>query len=98
MHNLVFKNNYYFLTKIGVDTAENEPSEIWPACLPRTLPLGRMNSYGADCSENTLKFPNCPRLEEFFFFFFFFERMSPSLGSFEKKKSEQRSRMQSYHH
>ena len=23
---------YYFLKKIGVDTAENEPSEIWLAC------------------------------------------------------------------
>ena len=30
-------SNEYLLAKIGVDTAENEPSEIWPACcLPRT--------------------------------------------------------------
>ena len=24
--------------KIGVDTAENEPSEVWPACLPAPDP------------------------------------------------------------
>ena len=28
----------YFLAKIGVDTAENEHSEVWPACLPASGP------------------------------------------------------------
>ena len=54
-NNLFFKldpnptNIYYLLGKIGVDTAENEPSEVWPACLPRTTThsptlLGRRKS------------------------------------------------------
>ena len=28
----------------GVDTAENEPSEVWHACLPRA-PLGKKKNY-----------------------------------------------------
>ena len=31
--------NEYLDAKIGVDTAENEPSKAWPACLPRDPPL-----------------------------------------------------------
>ena len=35
----------YSFAKIGVDTVENEPFEVWPACLPQTPPLDRMNSH-----------------------------------------------------
>ena len=40
-------SNEALITKFGVDTAENEPSEAWPDCsLPRTAPLlGRRNSH-----------------------------------------------------
>ena len=33
-------SNEYLLAKIGVDTAENAPSKVWPACLtqPATPP------------------------------------------------------------
>ena len=31
------------LAKISIDTAENEPSEVWLACLSRTSSLGRIN-------------------------------------------------------
>ena len=30
--------NECLVVKIGIDTAENEPSEVWPASLPRTPP------------------------------------------------------------
>ena len=29
-----FRNQKNLLAKIGFDTAENEPSKFWPACLP----------------------------------------------------------------
>ena len=31
----------------NVNTAENGPSKVWPACLPLT-PLGQINNYGYD--------------------------------------------------
>ena len=32
----------YLLADIGFDTAENEPSEVWPACIP---PLCQIKTY-----------------------------------------------------
>ena len=38
--------NQYVLAKIGFDTAENAPFEVWPACLLACRPpLGQMKTY-----------------------------------------------------
>ena len=36
--------NDYLIAKFGVDTAENEPYKIWPACLLQSPALVQMNS------------------------------------------------------
>ena len=33
--------NEYLVAKIGVDTAENEPSKVWPACIDHNVQAGR---------------------------------------------------------
>ena len=34
----------YLLANVGIDTAENEPSDVWPVWLART-PLGQVNNH-----------------------------------------------------
>ena len=44
---LDFENNTesVFAFKIGFDRAENEPSEVWPVCLPTSPPPGQIKTY-----------------------------------------------------
>ena len=47
--------NEYFIAKIGVDTAENEPSEVWPACLPAPEPPPWVDWTAMDAVEKVLR-------------------------------------------
>ena len=58
-------SNEYLHTKIGFDTAESEPSKVWPVCtLPRTL-LGQRNSHVHRSSRRSVRTAIRPRLPRF---------------------------------
>ena len=60
----IMLQNEYFIAKIGVDTAENEPSEVWPDYglprAPRVVPGAdsRSGVFRLTKPESVLSFPD----------------------------------------